>query len=176
MIIVDNNIKYKYMIVFIEEILPDQSILLKKKYYNLDDYDIINNENGDIIINKKQKIFICNIDDLKSYNFINSKCEYCKINGEIMTPSIKYNNILKNIFNIIDDGTKIIKNSILNIKTTNETEKGFKYLENIGISYQGIDSNKCIKEIFNQCTKNNIKIKMKIILENNKKINIKMWF
>jgi hypothetical protein len=67
---------------------------------------------------------------------------------------------------------KIIKNSKLNIKTIKYIEKGFIYIEDLGISYQGVDSNKCIHEIFNQCLNNNIKLELDIEFKNKEKINI----
>ncbi len=56
--------------------------------------------------------------------------------------------------NQINDGTKIIKNTKLNIKTIKKEDEGFYYLDNIGISVQGIDSNKCLNEIISQCMEN----------------------
>ena len=38
------------------------------------------------------------------------------------------------------------------------------YLENLGISVQGVDSNKCLLEIVNQCFQNKITLDMKIKL------------
>ena len=40
-------------------------------------------------------------------------------------------------------------------------------MEKIGITFQGIDANKCINEIYHTCVLNNISIKMEIQLENN---------
>ena len=67
---------------------------------------------------------------------------------------------------------KIIKNTKLNIKTIKKEDEGFYYLDNIGISIQGVDSNKCLLEIINQCLENQIKLSMNIKLINNIIINI----
>jgi hypothetical protein len=51
-------------------------------------------------------------------------------------------------------------------------DEGFYYLKNIGISIQGVDSNKCLSEIISQCIENKIKLSMKIKLIDNVNINI----
>jgi len=85
---------------------------------------------------------------------------------------LKYKLILEQIYKIINDGTKIIKNTRLHIKTINKEDNGFYYLNNIGISIQGVDSNKSLLEIINQCIENKIKISMKIKLIDETIINI----
>ena len=79
---------------------------------------------------------------------------------------------MENIYKIINDGTKIIKNSKLNIKTIKKLDEGFYYLEDLGISIQGVDSNKCLLEIINQCVENKISLIMKIKLNDETNINI----
>lgn len=74
------------------------------------------------------------------------------------------------IYNIINDGTHIIKNTELNIKTIKKTTDGYYYLNNIGISVQGVDSNKYISEIINQCIENNITITIIIKLKDDHQI------
>lgn len=148
--------------------LNNGDICLKKKHINLDNYVVINNDNNIIL---KKAIKITDINDLKKNEFKNSLITSCFINN-LKIHTHKYNQILMHIYNIIDDGTKIIKNTILNIKTIRKENEGFCYLENLGISYQRIDSNKCLLEIINQCTKNNITINIYITLENNNVINI----
>jgi hypothetical protein len=103
------------------------------------------------------------------FNFCNSQITYCKINNEEYKI---YKSILKEIYEIIDDGSKIIKNTCLNIKTIRYTDKGFYYLKDLGISVQGVDANKCIYEIINQCIENNINLKINIKLNDNKLINV----
>jgi hypothetical protein len=45
-------------------------------------------------------------------------------------------------------------------------------LEDLGISIQGVDSNKCLLEIINQCIENEISLIMKIKLNDETNINI----
>ena len=95
----------------------------------------------------------------------------CLLNNDEII-KLKYNSILKNIYELINDGTTIIKNSKLNIKTIIKLDEGFYYLEDLGISIQGVDSNKCLLEIINQCIENKITLIMKIKLNDETNINI----
>jgi len=113
--------------------------------------------------------------DLKNYDFTYSKINSCFIYNKQLT-NLKYKHIYEHIYYLINDGTKIIKNTSLNIKTYNNNEDGWNYLNTLGISIQGVDANKAIFEIVNQSIKNNIKIDIKIDikieLSNKKLINI----
>jgi hypothetical protein len=124
-----------------------------------------------IIIKKKIKT-LNTIDEIKLINFRNSRVEKVSINNTIINNN-NYNSIIKYLFeDIIKDGAQIIRNSILNIKTVYRDDSGFYYLESIGISYQGIDSNKAIIEICNQCKVNNIILNLTIKLNNDELVMI----
>lgn len=107
-------------------------------------------DNGDILL---EKVIL----DDTNYTIIN------KHNGD---------KLLKKIYKIINDGTKIIKNTILNIKTIKKIDDGYCYIEDLGISVQGVESNKRLLKIVNQCIKNGISIIMKIKLNDETNINI----
>lgn len=134
-------------------------------------YNVIYRENGDILFQKNSNINITDIKDIKKYDFLKSAIIECLIDKKEFS-ELKYKPILKKIYEIINDGTKIIKNTKMNIKTIKKEDDGFYYLDNIGISIQGVDSNKCLLEIINQCMKNNIELFIKIKLYNNAVINI----
>lgn len=87
---------------------------------------------------------------------------------------LKYKFILEYIYKLINDGTKIIKNTKLNIKTIKKIDEGFSYIKDLGISIQGVDSNKCLHEIINQCIENHINIILQINLLDNTMININL--
>lgn len=128
-----------------------------------DNYDILSiNKNSIELIPKILKIK--KISNLSQFCFNKSKILECKLNNN--NPSLKYANILQEIYHIIGDKTKIKENSLLNIKLGKEDEKGFCYLSRIGISFQRADANKTLKEIYHQCEKNKIKIYLKIELAN----------
>lgn len=151
--------------------LSNDDILLEKIILNETDYTIINKDNGDKILKKNNVINITNFNSIKKYDFKNSNILSCLLNNEILT-KLKYKLILVDLYSLINDGAKIIKQSELNIKTTKKTDEGFYYLENLGISVQGAESNKCLSEIVNQCTKNKISLIMKIKLIDNTIINL----
>jgi hypothetical protein len=147
--------------------LDNGDILLEKIFIDKDYIIIIEQDNGNKLLKK-----IININD---YNFTKSQILECFINNKEYH-KLKYRFILNEIYNIINDGVKIIKNTKINIKTLKKENEGFYYLHNIGISVQGIDSNKCLLEILNQCIENNIKIILKIKLINNNIINLNLNF
>lgn len=152
-------------------VLDNGDILLQKNIIDNTNYIIIEKENGDKLLKKITSINITDIKDIKNYDFKKSIIQITKINNEDFN-KLKYKLILEQIYNLIKDGVKIIKNTKLNIKTIKKEDEGFYYLDNIGISIQGVDSNKCLLEIINQCLENQIKLSMKIKLINNIIINI----
>ena len=154
---------YKFINLDNGDILLERIIIDNKKY------TIINKNNGDILLQKNT--FITDIKHIQKYNFTKSVITDCLIDNNNFT-KLKYCSILGEIYNIINDGTKIIINTKLNIKTIIKNDEGFKYLDNIGISVQGADSNKCLLEIINQCIENKINIYLKIKLIDNILVNI----
>ena len=149
--------------------LENTDILLQKYIIDNNNYIIIDKDNGDKLL---KKINIIDIKDIKNYDFGKSIILDCKINNN-NNIKLKYKSILSYIYELINDGTKIIKNTLLNIKTIKKTDNGFYYMNNLGISIQCVDSNKCVDEITTQCNKNNINIEMKIKLINNIIVYIK---
>lgn len=149
------------------EILQNEEIILYK--INHDDYDITYLDNETIKLTKKIKIL--NYITYEPYDYISSTILNCLVNNTLVT-KLNYNNILNHIYNIIDDGVLIIKSSIMNIKTIELNDKGYKYIPTLGISVQCAAANKMIREIITQCYVHNIKIDIKIKLNTNETINI----
>ena len=89
---------------------------------------------------------------------------------------LKYADVLKSVYYIIDDGFQIIKKSNLNIKTVMKKMKDFIIWKNLGISVQRCASNDCVLEIINQCIANKISIIMKIKLVDCTIINLGFSF
>ena len=149
--------------------LDNGDILLERIIIDNNKYTIINKNNGDILLQKNT--FITDIKDIQKYNFTKSVITECLIDNNNFT-KLKYCSILGEIYNIINDGTKIIINTKLNIKTIIKNDEGFRYLDIIGISVQRVDSNKCLLEIINQCIENKINIYLKIKLVDDILVNI----
>lgn len=156
-------------------IYKDNGDILLQKNTNINiidiNYNIINKDNGDILLQKITNINIINIKHIKDYDFKKSIILNCLINEKEFN-KLKYKSILEQIYKIINDGTKIIINTKLNIKTIKKEDEGFNYLDYIGISVQSVESNKCLLEIINQCIENKIKLSIKIKLINEIIINI----
>lgn len=151
--------------------LDNGDILLQKIVIDNINYTVINKENGDKLLKKITNINITDIKDIKDYDFKKSIISKCLIDDKEFN-KLKYKSILEQIYKTINDGTKIIKNTKLNIKTIKKEDEGFYYLDNIGISVQGVDSNKCLLEIINQCIENEIELSMKIKLIDDITINL----
>lgn len=135
--------------------------------------------NGNLILTKIQEIQ--NIDNIDIYisehklfkqNLSKSKIIKCKINNEILDINY-YNKLLLYLYYHIDKNT-IIQNTTLNISKDKIHDKGFKYYKDLGISIQGAESRKTLKEIINVIKLNNFNIELKIKLENNEIINFKL--
>jgi len=150
----------------------NDEILLERLDINLNDYEIIELLNG-IKILRKKSIIINNIRDLGNYNFSSSTISDCYINNT-KVEKLKYKSILDSIYLLINKGSTIIKNSILNIETIKKEDEGFNYIESLGISIQRVDANKCLREILIQTEKNKIKLEitLKTISNDNIKIRI----
>jgi hypothetical protein len=162
------------------EQINENTIKLSKLNINKDEYDKQTLENGDILLVKKKIIAIsgfAEFNNVKSqYNLNNSNILSCVVNYyQSDDYRLKYKSILNHIYsNLIKDGVKIIRHSILNVSTIKRETEGFYYLEDLGISIQGADANKCLSEIINQCHYNNIHITILIRLLNGSRIEIKL--
>ena len=99
--------------------LDTGNILLEKIIIDDKNYMIINKNNGDKILQKVNNI---NITEIKNYDFKKSIIIDCIIN-DISCNILKYRPILIYIYDIINNGTEIIKNTKLNIKTIKKKMK-----------------------------------------------------
>ena len=154
------------MEVYQLENIDENNILLHKIIIDINQFTITKQKNDDILLIKIKNININNIEDLKQHDFKKSIILKCTINNSNIQ-KLKYKSILNNVYYLINDGYKIIKITKLNIKTTKKIDNGFYFIDNLGISVQGVDSTKCLLEIFNQCYHNNISLYIKIKLHNN---------
>ena len=150
----------------------NDEILLERLDINLNDYEIIELLNGNKILRKKS-IIITNIKELGSYNFSASTISDCYINDS-KVEKLNYKSILDSIYLLINKGSTIIKNSILNIETIKKEDKGFYYIESLSISIQRVDANKCLREILIQTEKNKIKLEITLRTISNDNIKIQI--
>ena len=125
------------------------------------------NENGDSDSDINSDVNGNNVQlgNIENYVFTSSKILECNLNNNIII-RLKYKHIIESIYDILNDRSLIMKNTVLNIQKGQKTNHGYTYNKNLDISIQRVDANKCIKEIVKQCTINNINISMKIKLKN----------
>lgn len=157
------------MEIYVCDTLLD-NIYLKKYTIDTNQYNVTTDNSGNILLTKK-RIIVVPICDAGKHNYKKSKITNCTINGTRVS-KLNYRNIICAIYNVINDGVTIIGNSILNIKTIKKEDEGFYYIDAIGISVQGVESNKAMREIINQCSHHNIQIVLNITLLNKSSIVI----
>jgi hypothetical protein len=129
-------------------------------------------ENNDLIIKKLLTTISNNYisyDELLKKNLKNSQIVYVKIDNELIQNITKYKKLIKYIYQNLDKQT-IINNTILNVSIYEINEKGYIYEDDIGLSIQGVDSKKALKEIINQLLKSNKTIEIKIKLKSKDEI------
>ena len=71
---------------------------------------------------------------------------------------------------------KILQTTTFNFKLTNENgEKGYKWCDDINMSFQDKDANGTLKEILNMIKVNKLTIKLSIKLETGRIVHLKNW-
>jgi hypothetical protein len=98
-------------------------------------------------------------------NLYGSTIVDCKINN-INIDIHKYKKLLIYIYSTTDIEI-ILQNTILNISQQEIYDKGFEYYNILGISIQGADARRILKEIINIIKIKNDNIELKIKLKNN---------
>ena len=127
-------------------------------------------ENNQLQITTKY-IVIKNAFLINSYDFTSSTLTSVNINNTVLEIT-SFTNLLKYIYEQINDGVKIISRSKLSMKTVDTNNPNFTYFENLGIGYQLDTTNNYVGEICNQASINKMSINLNITLSNGTIINI----
>jgi hypothetical protein len=159
-------IRHIFENIYTKKKMDDGTILLVKNDIFTDEYTWKRQHNGNLLLTPVKNDLIT-LDNIKNYEFSHSMIMDVSLNGEEIK-EFKYRKIRDCVYNTIGDGLTVIKNSILNIKLPELNSRGFTYNSELGISVQGADSNRTMKEIILQCQKNNISLNMKIKLDDDK--------
>ena len=122
--------------------------------------------NGNLILTRI--IPFINEATLFQQNLIGSTIIECKINN-VNNNIRKYKKLLIYLYSTTDTET-ILQNTTLNISREEECLKGFKYYTNLGISIQGADARRTLKEIINIVQIKNYSMELKIKLNNDEVI------
>ena len=89
----------------------------------------------------------------------------CKINN-INNDIKKYKKLLINLYSTTDIET-ILQTTILNMSQQEIYDRGFEYYNNLGVSIQGANARRTLKEITNIITLKNYSMELKIKLKDN---------
>jgi hypothetical protein len=97
-------------------------------------------------------------------NLRGSTITECKINN-VNNDIHKYHKLLINLYSTIDIET-ILQNTTLHILQEEIHDRGFRYYTNLGVSIQGADARRTLKEIINIIKIKNYSMELKIKLKN----------
>lgn len=103
-------------------------------------------------------------------NLRGSKIVECKINNIIITKIRSYTGLLRHLYSTTDRET-ILQNTTLNISRQEIYDNGFHYYKQLGLSIQGTEARRTLKEIINiiKIIKN-YSVELKIKLKNDDEI------
>jgi hypothetical protein len=123
--------------------------------------------NGNLVLTRI--IPIINEVTLFQKNLRGSTIIECKINN-ISIDIHKYKKLLIYLYSTTNIEV-ILQNTILNISQLEIYDKGFEYYNELGISIQGADARRTLKEIINIIKIKNYSLDLKIKLKNNDNIH-----
>ena len=118
--------------------------------------------NGNLVLTRKHQFV--NEKTLFQQNLRGSTITECKINN-INNDIHKYKKLLIHLYSTTDINT-ILQNTILNVSQQEIYDKGFEYYNRLGLSIQGSDARRTLKEIINIIKIKNYKMELKIKLKN----------
>ena len=130
--------------------------------------------NGELILTPKKQYMTEN--ELNITQITNSKIEECLIKKEeeIISINTSYRSVLVDIWKSMPS-QKILQTTTFNFKLTNENgEKGYKWCDDIHMSFQNKDARGTLKEILNMVKVNKLTIKLSIKLETGRIVHFKI--
>ncbi len=130
--------------------------------------------NGELILTPKKQYIT--EDELNITQIKHSKIEECLIKKEeeIISTNTSYSSVLVDIWKSMP-AQKILQTTTFNFKLTNENgEKGYKWCDDIHMSFQHKDAKGTLKEILNMVKVNNLTMQLSIKLETGRIIHFKI--
>ena len=130
--------------------------------------------NGELILTPKKQYITEN--ELNITHITHSTIEECLIKKEEETISKKtsYRSVLVDIWKSMPT-QKILQTTTINFKLTNENgENGYKWCDDIRMSFQSKDARATLKEILNMVKVNKLTIKLSIKLETGRIVHFKI--
>ena len=130
--------------------------------------------NGELILTPKKNYITEN--ELNMTHFTHSTIEECvvKKEEEVISRNKTYRSVLVDIWKFMPT-QKILQTTTFNFKLTNENgEKGYKWCDDIHMSFQNKDTTGTLKEIINMVKINKLTIKLSIKLETGRIVHFKI--
>ena len=130
--------------------------------------------NGELILTPKKQYMTEN--ELNMVQITHSTIEECVIKKEEenISTSKSYRSVLVDIWKSMPT-QKILQTTTFNFKLTNENgEKGYKWCDDLHMSFQNKDATGTLKEILNMIKVNKLTIKLSIKLETGKIVHFKI--
>jgi hypothetical protein len=131
--------------------------------------------NGELILTPKKQYMTEN--ELNMTQITHSTIEECVIKKEeenISTSKSCYRSVLVNIWKSMPV-QKILQTTTFNFKLTNENgEKGYRWCNDLNMSFQNKDATGTLKEIVNMVKVNKLTIKLSIKLETGRIVHFKI--
>ena len=130
--------------------------------------------NGELILTPKKQYITEN--ELNMTNITNSTIKECIIKNEeeIISTSKSFRSVLVDIWKSMP-AQKILQTTTFNLKLTNENGvKGYKWCDDIHMSFQSKDAKGTLKEIINMVKVNKLTIELSIKLESDRIVNFKI--
>ena len=130
--------------------------------------------NGELILTPKKQYMTEN--ELNMTQITHSKIEECiiKKEEENISTSMSYRSVLVDIWKSMPS-QKILQTTTFNFKLTKENgEKGYKWCDDIHMSFQSKDATGTLKEILNMVKVNKFTIELSIKLETGRIVHFKI--
>jgi hypothetical protein len=130
--------------------------------------------NGELILTPKKNYITEN--ELNMTHFTHSTIEECvvKKEEEVISRNKTYRSVLVDIWKFMPT-QKILQTTTFNFKLTNENgEKGYKWCDDIHMSFQNKDATGTLKEILNMVKVNKLAINLSIKLETSRIVHFKI--
>jgi len=143
------------------------------KIIDINNYNITQVNADEYYLEKKLNYKEINFKTLSKYDFTGCIIKQCLLDNNLIQVK-SLNKLLEKVYLKINNKEVIKKNSLLNIEFINNDIRGWNQIKKLGISYPKPKSNMLIHEITKQLEIANISMMLKLELENDQLIKIKI--
>ena len=143
------------------------------KIIDINNFNITQVNTDEYYLEKKLNYKEINFKSLSKYDFTGCIIKQCLLDNNLI--QIKsLNKLLEKVYLIINNKEQIKKNSLLNVEFIHNDIRGWNQIKKLGISYPKPKSNMLIHEITKQLELANINMLLKLELENDQLVKIKV--